>query len=563
MPELKKFPRQFMAANDNFTEVSVVEKAYAEALKLPVETLEELERFVDFWMEIVACIDEARSKNYVAMTCDTTDKEAEARFLSMVENIMPVMEAKDFELKGKFVASPAVDALPERYEVFVRDVKNEIELFRKENIPLQIEAAKLGQTYQKIAGGWMVDWDGASLTVQQVRAKFEEIDRALRERAYRAVSEVHLNDAGKLEELYDKMLEVRGTIAKNADFDNFRDYTFRSMGRFDYTPEDCFEFHRAVKKHVVPVVSKMMETRCEKLGLERLRPWDLSVDEDGLAPLRPFETAEQLVEKVYQVTNEIDPELGGYFGVMRDRKLLDLDSRKGKAPGGYMTDFTEQRLPFIFMNAVGTAGDIRTLLHEGGHSFNLFLCRELEPLSYLMPPLEFAEVASMSMELLALPSYGLVYPPDEIERARRDQISGTIKLLPFIAMIDGFQQWVYLNDSDPAKRADYWETLEDTYRPHIDWSGLENAKRIGWQYPHVYKVPFYYIEYGIAQLGALQVWSRSLDDYPKALADYKHALALGGSRPLPELFEAAGIRFDMTEKTIAPLMETVTRELGL
>ncbi len=261
MPELKKFPRRFVATDADFSEVSVVENAYDEAMKQSVETLDELERFVSFWMEIMACIDEARSKSYVSMSCDTTDKEAEARFLSMVENVMPVVEAKDFEMKQKFVASPAVNDLPERYEVFVRDVKNEIELFREENIPLQIEGAKLGQNYQKIAGGWMVNWEGEALTVQQVRAKFEETDRDLRERAYRAVGDVHLNDAGKLDELYDKMLEVRGTIAKNAGFDNFRDYTFRSMGRFDYTPEDCFSFHSAVQKHVVPVVEKMMETR--------------------------------------------------------------------------------------------------------------------------------------------------------------------------------------------------------------------------------------------------------------------------------------------------------------
>jgi len=306
-----------------------------------------------------------------------------------------------------------------------------------------------------------------------------------------------------------------------------------------------------------------MKIRKEKLGLDSIKPWDLIADENGLPPVKPFETGAELEEKVHAALAKVDAEIGEYFGIMRKDRLLDLESREGKAPGGYMADLPARRLPFIFMNAVGRTRDVQTLLHEAGHAANLFLARDLEPSAYLNPPLEFAEVASMSMELISLPFADLLYDAKDVERVKKAQLAEILTFLPFMAMIDSFQRWVYLNPSDAKTRADYWESLENKFRPHIDWTGVEDVKRFGWQYLHVFKVAFYYIEYGIAQLGALQVGTNSLSDYGKAVALYKAGLSLGGSKPLPQLFAAAGAKFDMTEKTLAPLTAALVKEIGL
>lgn len=563
MIELKKYSRRFVSDDMDLDNPETIEAEFDRISEMPRETPDDLEAFIAHWKDLSACVEEQGSRYYVAMTCDTTDEEAEKNYLHIVEVISPVMKKREFEMKRLLVGSPAFSELPPKYEVFKRNVKCDIDLFREENIPLMTEDDILSQRYQKITGGWLIDWDGEQLTRQQVMAKLDEPDRSLRERAYHAWAGPHLADREKLDEIYDKMLELRGRIAGNAGFENFRDYQFKAYKHFDYTPDDCFSFHKSIKALVVPLVNKLSGRRKEKMGLDTVRPWDLSADENGLPPIKPFNGSEELKEKVHGVAKNIDPELGGFFEVMRETEMLDLDSRKGKAPGGYMADFNERRLPFIFMNAVGTQRDVETLLHESGHAYNLFLDRELEPIDYLQPPMEFAEVASMSMELLAWPYLDLIYKPDELVRVKRQQLANVLKFMPFMAMIDTFQHWAYLNDSTPTGRADYWEKLEDEFRPHIDWSGLEDVKRLGWQYLHVFEVPFYYIEYGIAQLGALQVWSKSGEDFEKAVENYKSGLSLGGSRTLPELFEAVGARFDMTEATLGPLMQRIERELGL
>jgi len=561
MSEFKIGARRIISPQADMSDPATVDAEFNTVAARSVQTTEELVTFIDHWMEVNECVGEYQTRFYTTMTCNTADTEAEGNYLQMVEKISPIMAKRNFELKKQLVESPAVDQLSADYDVFLREARNEIDLFREENVPLQTENTKLAQKYQKITGAWMVEWEGEKQTVHKVKALLEETDRELRHKAFMASEKPHLADVDALNDLYDDMLNLRRTIARNAGFDNYRDYMFRSYGRFDYTPEDCFAFHAAIKEHVVPLVTEIMEQRKADMGVDALRPWDLQADPKGLPPVRPFTTTDQLIAKVGDVLHQVNGELGGYFDIMVEHGLLDLDSREGKAPGGYMADFTERKLPFIFMNSVGTQRNVDTLLHESGHAFHLFLARDLKPSSYMGAPMEFAEVASMSMELLARPYFDRIYEADELKRVKDNQLVGVVKFLPFMVCIDAFQHWVYTNPSTAETRGDYWAALMDEYLPHIDWSGLEEYKRKGWQYLHVFQVPFYYIEYGIAQLGALQVWQNSLNDYSDAVRQYKKGLALGGSQPLPTLFKTAGGVFDMTEATLKPLMSHIAGEL--
>jgi oligoendopeptidase F len=391
----------------------------------------------------------------------------------------------------------------------------------------------------------------------------EETDRATREEAWRARMDAKLADAAALDDLYDRMIELRQRLARNAGFDNYRDYKFQEMKRFDYTPEQCMAFHEAIAKHIVPVVARHMQERKRKLGVDTLRPWDLEVDPDGAPPLKPFEDVARLKEGCERIVRQLDPDLAGFFQGMVDQGLLDLESRQGKAPGGYMDMLPDTGAGFIFMNAVGTKDDVETLLHEGGHAFHYYLARRQPLTSYHQTSHEFSEVASMSMELLSRPYLSEFYSEEELKRLLPDQLKSTLRFFPFMSMIDSFQHWVYTTDGDNGAEARRrkWVELEGKFRPSLDWTGLEQYREIGWQYLHVFEVPFYYIEYGIAQLAALRIWLNSLEDEHAAVEAYKRGLALGGSRPLPDLFEAAGAGFALDDKTVRAIVEGTTAQI--
>jgi oligoendopeptidase F len=371
-----------------------------------------------------------------------------------------------------------------------------------------------------------------------------------------------LADAAAFDEMFDKMYEVRQQIARNAGFDNYRDYKFREYKRFDYTPEDCMAFHAAVEKHIVPFMVRDRERRRKLLGVETIRPWDTEVDPEGRQPLRPFENVEQLKEGSLRVVRQVDPQLGEFLETMVRDGLLDLENRPGKAPGAYCQSFADSRVPYIHMNAVGIKDDVTTLLHEGGHAFHYFLAREQPLHSYHFAGMEFEEVGSMSMELLARPYLGEFYSEEELDRLLDDQLRGVLSGMPWIAMLDLFQHWVYTaEDHGPEARRAKWREIEQRFRPDLDWSGIEQYRDIGWQYLHVFVVPFYYIEYGIAQIAALQVWLHSLEDPRGAIEAYKRGLSLGGSRPLPELFAAAGAEFDMGDKVVGMVTEKTVAQI--
>ena len=558
-----EFPRQFIAPDADFGEWAAAEPYYRQLIEWPIKTVEEFEKWMLAASEIAAAFGEEETARYNAMSCQTDDEAAKRAFLHYIENIEPQREPWEHKLREKYVELSGKFDLPaKRYEVLTRSMRSAIETFREENIPLQTQDAKLSQEYQEVTGAMMVTFHGEEMTLQQVARYLEEPDRATREEAWRLYTDCYLQEAEKLDKLYDQMVGVRDKIATNADCGDFRNYAFKVKNRFDYTPDDCLAFHDAIEAVIVPAMQKLADERKAKLGLDTLRPWDMEVDPENRPPLKPFAAVDELVAGCSKIFHKIEPELGKQFELMHERQMLDLGSRKGKAPGGYQATYEEQRIPFIFMNAVGTESDVRVLLHEGGHAFHSFACRN-EPLApYRHAPMEFSEVASMAMECLALPYLDEFYG-DETDRAIKKFFTKIVNFFPWMARVDAFQHYVYTNvDHDIERRKDEWQKLTQRFAPHLDYSGLDKVDRHSWhQKLHFFQVPFYYVEYGIAQLGALQVWMNSRKDFGQAVNWYRNALALGGSRPLPELFEAANCKWDFSEKTIKPLIEAVMEEI--
>ena len=528
-------------------------------------TAAQLESWLLYWSELSAALDEEAAKRYIAMTCHTDNPEAEAAYLRFVETIEPQLKPRQFRLTQLYVNHPARRDLPaKRYEVFNRDTELHVKLFRQENVPLETEEAKLSQQYQKLSGSLTVQFRGEEKTLVQMGRYLEETDRALRRESWELVARRRLEEAEKFDAIFDRLIEIRQKIASNAGFANYRDYAFRKMGRFDYTPADCETFHQAVETEVMPVVRELQKQRRAQLGLDSLRPWDLSVDPLNRGPLRPFDQVEQMVARTQQIFEDLDPELAGGFRKMQELRLLDLGNRKGKAPGGYQSALPEARAPFIFMNAIGVQRDVETILHEAGHAFHSLATRDEDLYAYRGAPIEFCEVASMSMELLGNDYLERFYPKNDANRARKTHLEGIINILPWIATVDAFQHWIYTHPGHTrAEREAAWVGLMDRFGGDVDWREYEASRARLWQRQlHIFIHAFYYIEYGIAQLGALQVWSNSRRDKRLAVQDYKNALQLGGSRPLPELFSAAGCKFEFSRATVAPLVQLVRRELA-
>ena len=515
--------------------------------------------------ELDATADEAYSNLYIAMTCNTEDEEIKAAFLAFVEHVEPELKKMRFELDKKAVSCEHVQNLDQsRFDVLLRGWSTDVEIFRDENVPLQTEDTKLGTAYAECCGAMMVEFDGEQRTMPQMAVYQQEQDRERRESSWRAVADRRLQDRDKIDSIFDKMVETRHQISLNAGFEDFRGYMFAAKHRFDYTPDDCIAFHDAIEQTCMPIVRKLEEERTSALGIDALMPWDIAVDPHGHAPLKPFDTADELIENSSKLFHRMDVGLGEMFDSMRDGGYsLDLASRKGKAPGGYQASRDRQRIPFIFMNAAGLPRDLDTMVHEAGHAFHSMLCKEEDLIWYRIPPIEFAEVASMSMESMAYPFLDEFYTEEETTRAIRKHLEGTVTVLPWVATIDAFQHWIYTHPQHTRdERTEYWISLKDRFGGGVCWEGLEMECEAEWHRQlHPFEVPFYYVEYGIAQLGALQMWMQYREDPQAALAAYKDGLSLGGSKPLPELFNASGLKFDFTASTVATLMETVQEEL--
>ena len=560
-------PRAFVPENLDLGDWAQIAPLFnkLEARAAKLASAADLEKWLLDWGELSAALDEESSRRYIAMTCHTDNADAEKAYLHFVENIDPQLKPRQFALEKAYVAHPLRSKLPKaRYEVFDRDVQVRVELFRPENVPLETEDAKLSQQYQKLSGSLTVNFRGEEKTLVQMGRYLEEPDRALRQEAWELVSQRRLQECDKFEDIFDQLLRVRAQIAANAGFANYRDYAFRRLGRFDYTPADCERFHETVATAIMPAVRELQAERRRQLKLDRLRPWDMAVDPLNRPPLKPFEQVGQMVSRSQEIFDKLDGDLAGGFRQMQELRLLDLDNRKGKAPGGYQSTLAEARLPFIFMNAVGLQRDVETILHEAGHAFHALATRGEDFYAYRGAPIEFCEVASMSMELLGNEFLETFYSAPDANRARRTHLEGIVGLFPWVATVDAFQHWIYTHPGHTkAERASAWLALMDRFGGDVDWSGHKEVRAHLWHRQlHIFIHAFYYIEYGIAQLGALQVWANSKHDKARALNDYKRSLALGGSRPLPELFRAAGCRLEFDGAAIKPLVELVRTELA-
>ncbi len=529
----------------------------------------DLRRWLEDWSRLSALLWEAEAVVYIEKTLNTADKKKEKNFLDFIDNVQPLASVADQKLKERLLAlqptGPAVSDLA----ITLRSMKNQADLFRDENVPLQMELAKLGSEYDKINGAMTASWDGEQKNLSQLSIYLKDKDRAVRERAWRTTMALWQEQRSLLDKLFVDMLALRCRLAANADLENFRAYAFRKYDRFAYTAEDCFTFHQAIEEVVVPAARRIYDRKLSRLGLTSLRPWDLEVDTSDQPPLHPYEGQDQLVQGGLNVFQEVDPVLARHFAAMAEENLLDLDTRAGKALGGYCSMLHLRRRPFIFMNGVGTHDDVQTLLHEAGHAFHVFEAAALPLIWQLDPPMEFAEVASTSMELLAAPyltkENGGFYTAAEAARARIEFFENLILFLPYMAVVDAFQHWVYLNPgqaADPANCDVAWGDLWARFLPDIDFSGFEAELVSGWHRKlHIFHVPFYYIEYGMAMLGALQVWRNALQDQAAAVAAYRRALALGGTRTLPELFAAAGSAFRFDTAMLADLVGLIERTI--
>lgn len=528
-------------------------------------TLPQFEQWLLDWGELGAALDEESSRRYIAMTCHTDDAGAKKAYLQFVEEIEPRLKPRQFNLSRLYLAHPLRAQLPrDRYLVLDRDTEVHVELYRDENVPLETEETKLGQEYQELTGALTVHFRGEEKTLPQMAKFLEEPDRAVRQEAWELSAKRRLQEAGRFETLFTGLVQLRERVAANAGFASYRDYAFRARCRFDYTPADCAEFHAAIEGEVMPIVRELQTKRREQLSLASLRPWDAEVDPLNRPPLRPYQEVDDMVAKSQEIFDQLDAGLGAGFRRMQDLKLLDLANRKGKAPGGYQSTLNEARLPFIFMNAVGVQRDVETMLHEAGHAFHALATREEDLYYYRHAPIEFCEVASMSMELLGNQHLERFYSPEDANRARRVHLEGIVKFFPWMATVDAFQHWVYTHPGHTvAERSAAWIALMDRFGGLTDWSGYEQIRANLWHRQlHIFLHPFYYVEYGIAQLGALQIWANSRRDLGESLRAYHRALALGGSRPLPELFRAAGCTFTFDARTIRPLMQMIREELA-
>ena len=526
-----------------------------------------LDAWLADWTRIACLVDELGTRLHIATTVDTADAEAERRFFAYLDGVSPEVRKAEQVLMRRLVEGRLKP--PEGFELPMRHMQAQIELFREENLPLLTQERKLASEYDKIAGAQTVVWDGAEKTIAQLKPIFQDPDRERRERAWRAGARRQIEDRKALGELWTKLLDLRLTIAGNAGFGDYRSYRWKAMQRFDYSPENCKTLAAAIEQVVVPAAGRIYARRAERLKVDSLRPWDLDVDPLGREPLRPFAAVGPLTEACERIFHRVDPDLGRYFQTMRVEDLLDLDNRKGKAPGGYCATLSVARRPFVFMNAVGIHDDVQTLLHEAGHSFHVFEAAHLPYHQQAEPGLEFAEVASMSMELLAGPyldkDAGGFYDASGAARARIEHLEGMILFWPYMAVVDGFQHWVYENPDDarrPGACDAAWDGLWQRFMPGVDWTGLEEERKTGWQRKlHIFHIPFYYVEYGLAQLGATLVWKNSLDDEQRAVAAYRSALRLGGTANLPTLFATAGARFAFDAQTMGEAVSLIEKTL--
>jgi oligoendopeptidase F len=564
--DIKKLNRKFLPQDFTVSNWEALEPYFKNLLERSIDSKDDLENWLRDQSELEAAVSEDACWRQIKMTCDTANKELEASFNYFCLEIQPKIQPFADALNKKLLASPALKELDEKkYYTYLRNIKKSIALFKEENIPLQAELSVLQQQYGQITGAMTVEVNGEQYTLQQAGKFLQDKNRELRESVYHKIQQRRLQDKNQLSELFDKLVQIRDTEAKNAGFDNYASYRFMELGRFDYTKEDCFQFHEAVKLHVLPLINEIYKKKKTALGVDQLRPWDLEAEPEGINPLKPFKTGDELLNKSIDCLNQLNPFFGACLSRMKELNHLDLESRMGKAPGGYNCPLAESGAPFIFMNAAGQMHDVTTMIHEAGHAVHSFLAHHLELSGFKEYPMEIAEVASMAMELFSMDQWDSFFDNEaDLKKAKEHQLERVITIFPWIAVIDKFQHWLYQHPTHThEERTQTWIAIINEFKDDvIDYSGLESYRSNAWQRQlHLFEVPFYYIEYGIAQLGAIGMWKQYKNNQTAAIENYCKALSLGGSETLKHVYEMAGITFDFSPNTIKSLMDFVKTEM--
>jgi oligoendopeptidase F len=564
--DIQKLSHHFLPTDAVLTNWEGLEPYFKTLLAQDLDSVSTLEKWLQNLSELEAFISEDACWRQIKMTCDTTDKSLEESFNFFCMEIQPKMQPYADALNKKLIACPfTADLDKSAYFTYLRSVKKSIELFREENIPIQAELSVLQQQYGTIAGKMTIQFKEQEYTLQQAAQFLENPDRAIREEVYLKIQERRLQDQTSMHDLFSSLIQKRNQVALNAGFANYRDYKFQELGRFDYSKEDCYQFHEAIKLHVLPLIDKIYARKKKKLGVAILKPWDTEAEPAGISPLKPFTDGKDLYNKSVACFEKLNPFFADCLRKMNDLKHFDLESRKGKAPGGYNCPLAESGAPFIFMNAAGQMSDVTTMVHEGGHAIHSFLAHPLSLTAFKEYPMEMAEVASMSMELFTMNHWQSFFDNEEdLNRAKEHQLERTITIFPWIAIIDKFQHWVYENPMHTIEeRTASWKNIVAEFSTDsIDYSGLDMYRAIGWQRQlHLFEVPFYYIEYGIAQLGAIGMWMQYQINPTQALENYMNALSLGGTKTLPELYKTAGIEFNFSPNYVKKLMDFTNQEL--
>ncbi|MCO5230028.1 MAG: M3 family oligoendopeptidase [Chitinophagales bacterium] len=558
--------RVFVAEDLNIQEWADIQPYFEKLLQAECNNVEELEKWMQNRSELESVVSEDYHWKYVYQSCDTNNAEKEAALNRFLENIMPHWMQISNQLNEKISHSPYLNQLDsKKYKIYLRSLKNQLELFREGNIPLMTEVDKLANEYGKISGAMTIEHDGQTLTLQQAQKLLQSTDRNLRKDVFEKIQNRRAQDSETLEDLFDKLLQLRHQIALNAGFDNYRDFMMRSLGRFDYGVNDCENFHQSIANVILPIMKDIHLDRKNRLNYTSLKPYDMDVPTSSDAPLRPFETAQELLDKSISVLNQVDNYFGECIHTMENMHHLDLDSRIGKRPGGYNMPLPEIGVPFIFMNAAGTHSDVVTMLHESGHAVHNFLTKDLVYNFDKDFGSEVAELASMSMELMTMDNWDVFYTDEALlKRAKREQMERILSILPWIAIVDKFQHWIYTHPTHSREeRKQSWRAITDEFSTKVvDWTDYDSFLDYSWHRQlHIFEVPFYYIEYGIAQLGALGVWRNYRKNASQAIQQYKTALSLGGTVSIPEVYEAAGVKFDFSQNNISQLAAMIKDEL--
>lgn len=559
--------RRFLPDNLEINSWNILETYFNNLRDREISSVEALEIWLLDRSEIDAVLEEDMAWRYIKMNIDTTDEKLAESFNFFVSEISPKIAPYEDLFNKKLAESPFLNQVTRPgYAIYLREIKKDIDIFRNENIPLFTVMQTEQQKYGSICALMMVEIDGKEMTLQKAANFLKNIDRSKREEAYRKIKFRRLQDVEKLDELYNELIRLRHKVALNAGFKNYRDYMFVAKGRFDYTVEDCQKFHDSIAGEIVPIIKSFDLERKAALGLDKLKPWDTEVDVTGKAPLKPFETGQELLDKTIECFTRLRPSFGRYIEIMKEMGHLDLESKKGKAPGGFNYPLYEIGVPFIYMNAVGSFRDLVTMVHEGGHAIHSFLTRNLELTAFKSFPSEVAELASMGMELISMTHWDIFFnDEEELRRAKKEQLEKVLQTLPWVATIDKFQHWIYENpEHTVGQRQEAWLKIYDQFASDaVDWQGNEDGRAYNWQKQlHLYEVPFYYIEYGFAQLGAIALWRNYKLNPEKALNQYEAALSLGYTKTIGEIYETAGIRFDFSASYVKELADFVKGELS-